>query len=300
MAPSPLESRLQGCPVALTIDDAPSVRDGGAPGDPGRMTRVREALVAAGVEHCVAFVIGASSKGHEDVLRAWLDAGFELGNHTNEHRRCSAEPAARFLDDVRRCDDLLDRVGAFGNGRPRYFRFPFLDRGRFEERELLREELAAMGYTVVHGSIDWFDYHYDARLAAAAREGAPPGEIEQRYVEVAVGATTYELDRSRRGLRRDAAHIAYCHFGEATARGLPRILAALGSAGLQFVSVADAMGDPMFTAFDQACDRNGRVPPALFARGVLGAATRAVARLSIGAGLFGQRRLGPRWPWCQE
>src|SRR5262245_24482188 len=75
--------------VALTLDDAPSIVEHGVASDPSHMDAIRETLVAHGVRDCVAFVVGTTARGHEASLERWLDAGYELGNHTFDHRRAS-------------------------------------------------------------------------------------------------------------------------------------------------------------------------------------------------------------------
>ena len=115
--------------LAFTLDDGPSVAEEGVPFDPSRMDRCREVLQRHGIPHCVAFVIG-SRCADKAALERWLQAGFELGNHTHDHKRASDLSVAQFVESLTRCDELLNEVGAFEGDRPRWFRFPCLDRGR--------------------------------------------------------------------------------------------------------------------------------------------------------------------------
>ncbi|MHC4860778.1 MAG: polysaccharide deacetylase family protein [Planctomycetota bacterium] len=135
--------------LALTLDDAPSVlpRGEALEHDPSRMDRVREVLLEEGVADCVAFVTGQAAEDHEAPLSRWLESGYELGNHTHDHPRCSAVSTSSFLESLDRCDRFLEALGAFEGGRQRWLRFPYLDRGADPDtRAELMRALADRGY----------------------------------------------------------------------------------------------------------------------------------------------------------
>jgi hypothetical protein len=62
-----------GARLALTFDDAPSVREPGLAEqfDPARMDRIREALQECEVRHAVAFVISDWAQGSEAEMERW-------------------------------------------------------------------------------------------------------------------------------------------------------------------------------------------------------------------------------------
>jgi peptidoglycan/xylan/chitin deacetylase (PgdA/CDA1 family) len=291
---------LAGLRCALTIDDAPTIAAGlHTVADPGRMERIQAILREHRVDQCVAFVRSGLAAGEEARLRAWLDAGYELGNHTHGHARASAVTVPRFLDDVARCHRVLEEAGAFANGRPRYFRYPYLDRGADEEsRVAIAAGIARLGYRIAHGSVDSFDHAYEEQLAAAVAAADERGAeaVGRRYVEVAVRSLAFEHQRTRRQLGRPMAHILYLHFGEVTARFLPRILERLASAGVELCGLEEAMADSLYEQFERQPQCNGRVPPAVLPAGGLARLRRRLAMWSERIGLFRQNALGPRWP----
>src|ERR1051325_6893315 len=63
------------------------------------------------------------------ILKLWLDAGLELGNHTYSHPSLQTTPLAEFEEDLMRGETvtrmLLERRGM----KLRYFRHPFLRTG---------------------------------------------------------------------------------------------------------------------------------------------------------------------------
>lgn len=263
------------------------------------MDALRAVLREQGVPHCVAFVIGSRARGQEAVLGRWLEAGYELGNHTFDHLHASRSGPGAFLESVARCDALLAAVGAFGAGRRRWFRYPFLDRGADPAaRAALAAGLRELGYAPVHASVDLYDHRYEAALAAAeaAGDGARAARILARYQEVAWRSVRYGAARSRAHAGRPVPQIPFFHFGRVSERGLAGVLERMRAAGALWCPVAEAAADPLHREFEGAYERRG-----LLVRGYptpLGVrVTRALARLSERLGWFGQRQLGPRWPY---
>ena len=92
-------------------------------------------------------------------LRAALDAGHELGNHSFSHAYDLANwESRRIYADLRRCDDLLRSIGA----APRGFRAPGYGH---DERMLM--QVAALGYSYDSSSLPSPPY-YAAKLGAMA------------------------------------------------------------------------------------------------------------------------------------
>ena len=63
-----------GARLALTFDDAPSMREPGFAEqfEPARMDRIREILQRSSVSHAVAFVISDWAQGSEEEMERWL------------------------------------------------------------------------------------------------------------------------------------------------------------------------------------------------------------------------------------
>lgn len=285
--------------LTLTCDDAPTLRPGehGLPADPSRMDRVREILVEHGIPHCVAFVIGSVAEGQEERLAAWLDTGYELGNHTFDHLAASETEAAAFLDSVRRCDVLLRSVGAFDDSRKRYFRFPYLDRGSPSVRADLHSALRDMGYTCVPASVDLFDHEFEAPLQEAQRSGNRKLEqrIEARHLDVA----TRSIEHARRVLLQngiDNVLIPYFHFGAVSTRTLPGLLEALERRSAEWIELDVALVDPAYQRYEAEFGHTGLFTTAIVSRSVAARLRRRLVRAARGFGWFDQHRLGPMWP----
>jgi peptidoglycan/xylan/chitin deacetylase (PgdA/CDA1 family) len=283
-------------PCALTLDDAPAVEGIDLSQAAAIMDAVRQALQRQGIARCVAFVIGARARGHEGALERWLEAGYELGNHTDEHPWASKTDERSFIESVRSCDVLLARVGAFDEGRTRYFRYPFGDRGRDPEtRTRIRRACAELGYTLADVSLNLHDYCYEAPLAQALRDNdaARATRIEARF---AAQARDF-LASAPRLLPQGEPHIAGVHFGRVSARSLDRLLAGVRGS-VQWLGLEHAARASTYARFAQDPLHNGIVGEVLEARAALPLRElrRRSARLARKLDLFDQSRLGPLWP----
>lgn len=262
------------------------------------MDDIREKLASIGVEKCVAFVIGERAIGHEAVLRRWLAAGYELGNHTFRHEAASRVSAAVFLDSVERCDKFLEAIGAFDRGH-RWFRFPYLDRGATsEERRALQEGCRELGYTVAHASVDLFDHSYD-RLYMNALSNActrDARKISQRYRLAANAATLSAIRKCTDSDGRVSALIPYAHFGAISSAALADICSDLIGKKFRLCSLEEAMADPIYADFDASFDRTGLVTDSIRTKRHYERALRRLVLLARNAGMFSQSRYGPLWP----
>lgn len=278
--------------IALTCDDAPTIAADGprVPADPSRMDVLRETLQRTGVEHCVAFVIGAHVKD-PGPLQRWLGAGFELGNHTWEHAPASGLDARAFEDSVRRCDEVLENVGAFDGDRIRWFRFPYLDYGRDDShRAALTGVLAQRGHRVAHATVDLYDDRFEHALGAAdlSAQAWRQRVIGQRYERTALRSLRAAV---RSFGDRGVPQVPYFHFGPTSTRFLPGVLSQLKREGVQYVSLDDALSHPAL--------QRERGTGLVLAHGTASLAKRLGRRLQREVNRWeptSGKLLGPPWP----
>lgn len=206
------------------------------------MDRLRNALQRLGVRHCVAFVIGAAV-ADDGALERWLEAGFELGNHTHTHVAASEVGAQDFLASVQECDEVLRRVGAWRNGQPRWFRFPYLDYGADDPaRARIRDGLRGFGYRVAHATVDLHDDRFEEALGRALTERASVRAeiIGARYRRTADRA----LRRARTHLGASVPQVPYFHFGGVSDRFVSQVIEEWAHSGGHFCSLDEALEHP--------------------------------------------------------
>ncbi len=97
--------------VGLTFDDGP---------DPATTERLLELLERHGAR-ATFFLVGRRAQAHPELVRRILDAGHEIGNHTQDHDVLLAlRPRSRARRTIAECQRSLAGCGA----RPRVFRPP--------------------------------------------------------------------------------------------------------------------------------------------------------------------------------
>jgi len=97
LARGPRSPRTQ---VALTFDDGP---------DPQHTPGLLERLNRAGLR-ATFFVIGERAARHPELIKSMVESGHEVANHTYTHSEPHQTTSQKFLDEIRRTDDLIHQL----------------------------------------------------------------------------------------------------------------------------------------------------------------------------------------------
>src|ERR1700736_5569574 len=105
-------------------------------------------------------------------LNLWLDAGFELGNHTYGHTSLNRARLKEFEDSVVQGETITRLLLTQHNMRLRYFRHPYLDTGRdLQTRRDAEAFLVGRGYHIAPITLDAWDWMYGAIYEDAKKRG---------------------------------------------------------------------------------------------------------------------------------
>ena len=249
-APQPLTRR-----VAITIDDGPVVGSGN---DLGRFQRITNGLLGSLQVEKVPATIFVNERqinvpGQRDaraaVLEQWLDAGFELGNHTYSHRSVNSVPLEQFQDDVVK-GEVITRPLMDQRGRKLvWFRYPFLHSGTTPEiHQGVVDFLAARQYRVAPVTVDYADYTfagvYSRQLASGAVDVAE--KIKQAYLSQVDLGFGYAEKASEEIFGYEVPQILLIHCNELNAVTLRDTIARLRQRGYSFITLDEAMKDPAY------------------------------------------------------
>lgn len=249
--------------LAVTVDDLPW--NAGPPPGTTRaeaVARLVSTLEARRVP-AVGFVNCARVSDPAE-LSPWVAARMELGNHGAHHLDLSTQPLDTWSADAAHCHDAL--VGWFGASR--WFRFPYLHQGEtLDKRDGAYAAVAAMGERVAHVSIDNYEWKYAARYASAAR-ASERATIGADYVAHMAEAAAHFRDLARRKLGRDIKHVLLLHANALNADHGAAMLDRLAAEGWRFISLDEALADPVYALPDTWVSPNGpswlhRVAPPL-------------------------------------
>lgn len=245
--------RAQTREVAITIDDLPL---NGAQFEPARLRKMTENFLAAIKKHqihAVGFVNETLlyRTGETDariaVLKQWIEGGVELGNHTFSHLGFANAKLADYEDDFVR-GDAVTRLLMKPN-QPRYFRHPFLQMGKTAEDEKAFEDfIAARGYQAVPVTVDVLDWMINAAFSKARAQGDAElvKRVGEEYVKFAAQKFDYCDQAAQELFGRPVKQIVLLHANELTAENLDALAAMLKSKGYQFISVEQALQDPVY------------------------------------------------------
>jgi peptidoglycan/xylan/chitin deacetylase (PgdA/CDA1 family) len=155
--------------IAITIDDLPA----GAANtmSAAQITAMTKQLLATLREQKIPVVGFVNERklyfkwGEVDeriaALNMWLDAGFELGNHTYAHTSLNRVSLRDFEDAVVQGESVTRLLLAQHNMKLRYFRHPYLDTGRdLQTRREAEAFLVERGYRIAPITLDAWDWMF--------------------------------------------------------------------------------------------------------------------------------------------
>ena len=237
--------------VAFTFDDLPA--HGPLPpgmARPAVVGSILATLKREGMPPVYGFVNGfrvAQFPYQIHILQAWEAAGQPLGNHTWSHPELDKLTAAQYERNIARNEAVLRRADPHGDWH--WFRYPFLEEGNTaEKREEVRNWLTAHGYHVAEVSMDFQDYLWNepyARCAAKHDESAVH-VLHDSYL--ATAATDIDAYRklAQQLYGHDVPYVLLMHAGAFDARMLPELIALFRSRGFGFITLPQAMADPVY------------------------------------------------------
>ncbi len=293
-----INSKLQ---IALTFDDAPSIKESGIVFLPERMDKIISILKQHKIKYCTAFVVGENALGHEQQLENWLNAGFQLANHTFFHQPCSQLNNQEFKQTVSKCHDVLVSIGAFELNSEQWFRFPYLDRGsHYQQINDFKLILADLGYTAAHASINFNDHQYELPLKHAIDSNNKNilNKVSHRYINNVIHAIDFAKNISSKKYAKDISHIAYAHYGDISVHLLDKLLSDLQAKNINWCSLASA-SDSVYAEFETQNRSNGLLVNPHEIDAISLKIKRKLSSLSVKFNLFQQQKYGPIWPYLE-
>lgn len=253
--------------MAVTVDDLPTV---GWLSDQEVRDNITRQLISALQSYrvpAVGFVNegklyedDALVEGRVNNLRAWATAGFELGNHGYSHEDLHRVDTQVFLDDVARGDRITRRILAEAGRKPRYFRHPYLHTGTsVETQSEVQRWLAERGYRVAPVTIDNAEYvyarAYDRLIAKGDAGGAESLAVE--YVSYMQEMIEYYERQSGDLVGYRMPQVLLLHANRLNSVALTSLLGRLAARGYQFITLEEALRDPVYVLPDHYFGRGG-------------------------------------------
>ncbi len=254
--------------MAVTFDDLPVVR---FQNDIAGQESVTDDLVRTFVRHRIP-VIGfvneqklAGADGTPDrrrvgLLRRWLDAGLDLGNHTWSHRSLHEVPLADYEAEILRGETVLRPLLAEYGKVPGFFRHPYLQTGRdLTIRDSVTSFLSSHGYRVAPVTVDNADYVFAAAYDSlrALGDSATAVRVRTAYVQYMEAVVVFYEGQAQAIAGRPIPQILLAHASRLNADAFDAIAGWLRARGYTFVPLAQALTDSIYTSPDRYTGNGG-------------------------------------------
>jgi peptidoglycan/xylan/chitin deacetylase (PgdA/CDA1 family) len=194
------------------------------------------------------------------LLAAWLDAGFDLGNHTYSHVAIDDVPFETYRADLIRGETVMRGLLEARGRRLRYFRHPQLRTGPTDEyKAALDGLLAERGYRVAPVTVDNNEFVFAAVYERAQLRGdrETMARVATAYVPYMESVFAHFEGLSRQFLGYELPQVLLLHANDLNADLLPDLVRMLRARGYSFISLDEALEDPA-----------SRLPDAQAARGL--------------------------------
>jgi beta-lactamase regulating signal transducer with metallopeptidase domain len=203
--------------------------------------------------HAVGFVNaaqlyedGALSEWRVGLLRAWLDAGMELGSEGFSHPNLYDTPLEDYKRDVLRGEELTGRLAKERGARLRYFSYPYLNVGANREtKEAFEKFLAARDMKIHKVTIDNLDWLFGKAYADARRndDEATMRRIADEYVPYMERVFDFYESLSRDTLGYEPPQVLMLTANALNCAKFDDLAAMLKRRGYTFVTLDEATAD---------------------------------------------------------
>jgi peptidoglycan/xylan/chitin deacetylase (PgdA/CDA1 family) len=253
--------------IAVTIDDLPVVVTQSDARKRLDITRrllghIKKAKVPAigFVNENKLYIGGKRNEEQVALLKMWLDAGLELGNHTFSHRSADAITVEEYTQDIIRGEEITKELLATKGMKMRYFRHPFLQTGSdMAKKTGIYKFLADNGYTVAPVSFDNADYIFARALDNARDKGDAElmKKVGEAYVPYMEAKLDYWERQSMKTLGRPMSHTLLLHANSINAEYFDDLAAMFVKRGYKFVTLEESLKDEAYRLPDTFIRRAG-------------------------------------------
>jgi hypothetical protein len=252
---------LEGMVIALTINgmtqsdgDPESEIDSWCESENGRenFEKMLAALKQNNLPPTVAFINGKNLDAA--LAEQWLQSGNLVGNMTFSRMKARRKSAEQFVEDIGRNDQALAELFNKYQPKQRYFRYPRL---KMSPDQQAREQVTAYhkqhGYLDVPATIDArsgkFSEIYCAALARGEQTCASLVSAHFKKLLLDTTLRARKIGQNRAG--HEVKHILALKANQFISDNLADILAWYKGLGARFITLDEALSDPIYATVDE-------------------------------------------------
>ena len=253
--------------IAVTIDDLPVV-------SPRKDIKVRQEItknLLAKIKQAKVPAIGfvnenklyKDDKRDEpqiDLLRMWLAANLELGNHTFSHLSLHDNSLEKYEADILKGEIITKELLQAKQLKMRYFRHPYLWTGlSLDIKKDLGEFLNQHNYTIAPVSIDNADWIFASAYEKAfeKKDKKLMKQIGEAYVPYLEAKMDYWERQSVKLFNREIKQILLLHANFINSEYFDDIAKMLKKRGYKFITLEESLKDEAYKLPDNFIKRNG-------------------------------------------
>jgi len=193
-------------------------------------------------------------------LQMWLDAGFELGNHTFSHASLNQVGLKAWEDDVIQGESVTRMLLAEHKMKLRYFRHPYLDTGRdLLTRRQADAFLVERGYRIAPITLDGWDWMFAGVYEDAKKrnDSTLQQQLVKDYLAHHDASFAYSEQLSASIVGYEPKQILLLHASNLEADHIGELLDVLRKRGYRFITLEDALSDPAYSLPDTFVGEEG-------------------------------------------
>lgn len=249
--------------VAITIDDLPASTQDSSYENKYYITQNLIEKISAPDIPVIGFVNegklysgGELQTNRVELLKLWLDAGFELGNHTFSHNSLNKVSLDEYTTDIIKGEKILKVL----SDKIKYFRHPYLHTGLSNEvRNGCKNFLIDHGYTAAPVTIDNSEWIYARAYenAYSVSNKELTKKIGADYVNYMENVFAYYESQSQKLFGRNIKHILLIHVNRLNADLFGKLSLMIKKRGYKFITLDEALSDDAYKSEDKFYKNNG-------------------------------------------
>ena len=254
--------------IAVTIDDLPLQRIGSYNKEQyGALTKKLLANLSSQKVPVIGFVnegkLITNDKPDESkvaLLKQWLDAGFELGNHSFSHKSANEISINEYTKDILRGEPITKKLLAEHGISMRYFRHPFLHTGTsLEVKKEIENFLTKRGYTIAPITFDNSEWIYAAAYDKAIKEKNEliMNKIGEDYLSYMKLKLEYWESQSIALFGRNISQTLLIHANSLNAEYFDDLCNMMREKKYEFIALDEALKDEAYKSPDTFIKING-------------------------------------------
>lgn len=194
------------------------------------------------------------------IVRRWLDAGMDAGNHTFGHSSPNEIGGDAYIADIAKGEPVTKALLAQHGRTMRWFRHPYLETGTpAAVKDKIDGWLAAHGYRIAPVTLDADDWEFAEPYddAVSHNDPARASRIQDEYLAHTKLMIAWYKRASEAVFGRPIPLVMLLHDTRLNADSIDAVLAMLHAADLRPVSLDMAMADPAYRTPDATSGKEG-------------------------------------------